>query len=399
MKTLIAIKKAAIITIIALCFSNIIAASTPKTDVSEMDSVQVSLLTCSPHNEVYSLYGHTAIRYQDLRQGVDVVINYGLFSFKKSFFILRFIFGLTDYEMGIVPFDVFYDEYRSQGCSVTQQVLAISGKAKQEIANALEQNYLPENRTYRYNYFYDNCTTRARDILISQTERTDGKVTYIRKGNGPSFREMIHQYNKDYPWARFGNDILLGYQADLPTTVSEQQFLPANLMQDFATAKLNGHKLIKETSVVVPAGSMEYGERFPLTPTVCGIILAALTLLVTIIEIRTCKLYWGVDAFFMLTSGICGIILFAMIFSQHPTVRINFQIFLLNPLPLFFIYNVISHTRKHLKTRWFSIQAVLILLFFIGGIFQQYAEGMYFVALSLLLRCISHWKADYKRVK
>ena len=130
------------------------------------DSIQISLLTCGPGEEVYSLYGHTAIRFHDLKNNQDLVINYGMFSFSQRFFIIRFVFGLTDYEMGIMPFDAFMEEYESEGRWVKEQVINIPLQDKMKIAMAIENNYLPENKTYRYNYFYDNCTTRARDILI-----------------------------------------------------------------------------------------------------------------------------------------------------------------------------------------------------------------------------------------
>lgn len=96
-------------------------------------------MTCAPGQEVYSLYGHTAIRYNDKKKGIDIAINYGMFSFKAPFFILRFIFGLTDYEMGIIPFDAFCEEYRYENRSVTQQVLNLTAKEKKEIIKAIEK--------------------------------------------------------------------------------------------------------------------------------------------------------------------------------------------------------------------------------------------------------------------
>ena len=153
--------------------------------------IHLGLLTCQPSQEVYSLYGHTAIHYINREQGIDVAVNYGMFSFNKPHFILRFVFGLTDYEMGVQPFDDFCAAYAYEQRGITEQVLNIPAEVKLEIAEALERNYLPQNREYRYNYFYDNCTTRARDMIVGSLKPL---IQYERKDGGPSFRKMIHAW-------------------------------------------------------------------------------------------------------------------------------------------------------------------------------------------------------------
>ena len=112
-----------------------------------MDSVEISLLTCQPHDEVYSLYGHTAIRYHDLRQGgTDLAFNYGVFDFKKPHFVARFVFGLTDYELGAYPYHYFQQEYRRFGSMVTEQVLNLTPEEKLLLHDALAALALPKNR-------------------------------------------------------------------------------------------------------------------------------------------------------------------------------------------------------------------------------------------------------------
>ena len=120
------------------------------------DSLVVSLLTCSPHDEIYSLYGHTAIRVNNMYTGQDWVFNYGVFSFSKPFFALRFAVGLTDYELGVIPFEIFKREYKRFGSQVTEQVINLSMEEKLQLMMALDDNYRPANRVYRYNFFYTN---------------------------------------------------------------------------------------------------------------------------------------------------------------------------------------------------------------------------------------------------
>ena len=332
--------------------------------ISKMDSVEISLLTCSPHEEIYSLYGHTAIRIQDQRNGEDLAVNYGLFSFEKPHFVLRFVFGLTDYEMGIEPFETFCRQYRYYGSSVTQQVLNLTNEEKWSIVKAVNINYMPENSVYRYNYFYDNCTTRAVDMLT--THLSDAHVVFEGEHQQyPSFREMVHGCLPHHSWYRFGNDMLLGVKADCKTTKRGWQFLPANAMDDFRHAKIIGQDgsnrpLISREEIVVTEGMQVTGKDFPLTPKDVFLILLAITVLVTLLEAYTHKVLWVYDALLMLLCGLAGIVLFLMLFSQHPTVRLNLQILLLNPLPLFFIWKMIRRARKRKADRQYAGWIILI---------------------------------------
>ncbi|WP_315536116.1 DUF4105 domain-containing protein [Prevotella koreensis] len=348
------------------------------------DSLEISLLTCSPRQKVYSLYGHTAIRLRDVRTGLDVAVNYGVFSFDKPLFIPRFVLGITDYEIGVIPFKYFIAEYREAGSSITQQVLNLTSDEKMLIFDAIETNMLPENKYYRYNFFYDNCTTRARDIL---TRNINGGVTYMPHEGG-TYRDIIHQKNEQHPWARFGNDLLLGIGADMVTTQEQRQFLPENLMRDFdkATRNDNHTPLTDTTMVILEGGTQIIESEFPFTPTQCALFLLITTIIITTIEIIKKKNLRYFDAFLMLFTSIIGTLLFLMIFSQHPTVRVNLQILLLNPLPLFFIRRMLKRQKNNTKDWQYIIWTMMICLFFVGGFFQSYAEGMYILALSLLIR-------------
>lgn len=356
------------------------------------DSVEVSLLTCSPHDEIYSLYGHTALRYRDLRTREDWAFNYGVFNFKKPFFVLRFTFGITDYELGVIPFSIFQQEYRKYGSQVTEQVLNMTSEEKQRVYDALKANYLPENRTYRYNFFYDNCTTRARDMV----ERCiNGNIQYAGSDTTVTYREMIHEKTSSHPWAAFGNDLCLGVKADMRTTPREQQFLPENLMRYFEHAIIetaDGQRaLVKESRTVVEPGVQIVQEGFPFSPKSCAYILLAISIIVIYTEYKRGKIYKSWDVFLMTCSGITGTVVFALFFSEHPTTSTNLQILLLNPIALFFIPSVIRN-----KNTFWKLSVVLIVLFFIGALFQDYAKGMEIVALCLLLRCGIHLSRAYR---
>ena len=355
------------------------------------DSVEVSLLTCQPHDEVYSLYGHTALRWHDLRLGgLDLAFNYGVFDFKKPHFVARFVFGLTDYELGAYPYKYFVEEYRRFGSMVTEQVLNFTDEEKSAIHEALAINLRPENKIYRYNFFYSNCTTKARDI-IEQCIKGNLKYTE-RKDYTPTYREMIHSMTERNPWSRFGNDLLLGIKADQKTDLRQQEFLPYNLLYDFDHAQIYAdgtyRPLVKERRIAVPAGVQIVQEGFPLSPLICAIILLVISLLLFLLEWRQKKVYVLWDIVLMLLTSTLGIVLTLMLFSQHPTVSLNLQIILLNPLPLFFLWPVI----RGRQTRYWKITAILAVLFLIGSIFQSYAEGIHVLALCLLMQCYANIK-------
>lgn len=355
------------------------------------DSVEVSLLTCSPHEEVYSLYGHSAIRWHDLHQegplaGEDLAFNWGIFNFDKPYFVARFVFGLTDYELGTISFRTFCAYYEHWGSSVTEQVLNLTNEEKLQVRDALANNLRPENRIYRYNFFYDNCSTRPRDIV---EKCINGKIEYApREDYSPSYREMVSFCTRNHPWATFGNDMLLGIKADLKTDMKQQEFLPENLLYDFDRAQIyangNYRQLVSERRMAVMPGVQVIERDFPLTPMQCACILLVITVGISLFDWKRKKRSAWYDVVLLLMQGLAGCVLFVMLFSQHPTTSTNLQILLLNPLALGFIPAVIRKKNRI----WPKIQIAMIVLFLIGSVFQHYADGMLIVALCLLLRVI-----------
>jgi len=372
-------------------------------DEDTHDSLRVSLITCGPGDEVWSLYGHTAIRVEDAAHGHDLMVNYGIFSFHQPHFVRRFVFGKTDYEMGIAPTAYFIGEYLQEGRWIKQQELALTAEEKERLHRALEENYLPENRTYRYNFFYDNCTTRARDMI---EKCADGKIKYPDKSDIGTMtcRKGTHEWNENHRWARFGNDLLLGIGADKSVSAREMQFLPVTLSDDFNDAVIScdsavGRKLVKETLWLVSpeeAKAVKASSEAPagigrkifrtVTPVHCFLLLLAITLFIEIIE-HFRKIYlWGFDLLLLLATGLAGWVLTAMIFSSHPTVSLNLQILVLNPLSLIFAVPVVLRIRKRLCHPWQYVLSACVILFFIGAVFQDYAEGIWILALILLVR-------------
>lgn len=361
------------------------------------DSVEVSLLTCEPHDEVYSLYGHTAIRVRMPRRDnvptADFAVNFGLFNSKADNFVIRFIFGLTDYMMGCVPYSDFLREYDYYGSAVYEQHLNLSGKEKQRFIEALSVSSQPENIVYRYNFFYNNCTTKARDLILSIV---DGEMLWKQSDTDKkvmSFRDMIHDKVSDHPWTEVGNDLLLGFLADRNTTREEREFLPEILMEDFANAKVKSADgsvklMVDSTSCVLNSHeSVVHTGSFPLTPIQCawlfmGVIMALRALLVY--KFGTGSIVGWFDYAVSCLYATTGLVLFAMLFSQHPTVNANLQILVFNPM----LY-VLAYPRLKWK-HGYVVVALLVVLFFAGNLVQHYAAGMNVMAYTLFLIALGH---------
>lgn len=378
-----------LLTFILLDISKIAIGNTTNYAETPADSIRVSLLTCSPHDEIYSLYGHTAIRYEDKASKTDIVVNYGMFSFKKPFFVARFVLGLTDYEMGIQDFNDFCYEYQYFGSQVTQQEINLTPEEKGQLLKALQDNYA-NARVYRYNYFYNNCTTKARDIILKSI---NGKIEYKNAiDKSVSFRDLIHGCNANYSWASFGNDLLLGFKADMQTTREEQQFLPDNLMRDFGQAKIvsadgSARPLVKNTEIIVKGNDYAIAGKTKVTPQFVFITLLLLFAAIVVAEFKTKKRFLWVDISLLLASGLAGLILFVMLFSEHPTTSTNLQIFILCPLNLYWAIYIIKNKRNERKLRkaW-TFLSIMLCIGLSGRLIQVYAEGMPLLALSLLLK-------------
>lgn len=349
---------------------------------SWLDSVEVSLLTCGPAPEIYSLYGHTALRIQDPVHQADWAVNWGVFNMRERFFALWFAFGLTDYRVAVYPMQEMLAEYAAERRWIKEQYVRLSREEKKKLLSLLDENLKPENVYYRYNYFYDNCTTRPRDMIVNCLVHNDYPVTVPTQ---TTYREEIHKWNEHHRWARFGNDLLLGVKSDVPLTSREAEFLPDNLRKSFDKwDRVYGtHYLL--------APQAEVSDDEGLTPLVCAIIVAVLIVALTMVgHFRKWPLLW-LDSTLMVLVGLPGIILFAMLFSQHPTVNCNFQLLLLNPLALWGAF-LLWQKKWRRKVAWVWLACILICI--LGSIWQRYAEGIIVLAFALLVRCIDRLRHD-----
>ena len=368
------------------------------TNASSMDRVRISLLTCAPGSEIYALFGHSAIRYENPDQQEDWVFNYGMFSFKDPNFVMRFVKGETDYQLGVIPFAYFEAEYAMRGSSVYQQVLNLTNDEKELLVNLLKENYLPANRVYRYNYFYDNCTTRARDKI---EESIQGKVIYPKNEKEVSFRDILHEFMVDSHWSEFGIDLCLGSEADQPIDERKQMFAPFYMLGAARGAMIHRGDtvvpLVLEEVKIVDA-VLEDEPAFPLSPIFCSLLLLLVTMVVVAWSIRKGRscLAWNALLFFLQGIGGC-IIAFLFFFSLHPTVGSNWLLMLFNPLPLLYLPVLIYRGIKGKKDpyHWYNLACLTSFMILMPFLPQEFNPTVLPLALSLILVSVGHLYTYY----
>lgn len=367
-------------------------------------SIKVSVLTCSPGQEVYSLYGHTAIRVQDMDRGTDHVFNYGVFDFNTEHFVWKFVLGETDYICMATPWEYFVTEYESRGSSVVAQVLNLTDSEALRVRDYLYENIRKENCVYRYNFLTNNCTTRVMDCVEACVE---GSLVYSWKEEQRTYRQILHEYTSSFPWTQEGNDILLG--ADVDTVLSHRAtcFIPEYYMDALGGAVVRNEfqdtrKLIAETQTIVSANptAVKKSEDFPLTPIEFGWLAFAVSIIIMAVEFMTRRMFWPLDVVLMLTHGLAGcLIMFVFLFSSHPALDSNWLVGVLNPLPLLALPFIIKAAWSDRRTIWHHFMAVWLAVFmlFMPWIPQDMCVMTIPVLLTLFSRQVSYI-LHYKRV-
>ena len=197
------------------------------------DSISISILTCTPGAELYSKFGHTALRVKNHTQGEDIVFNYGCFDYSEHNFVFKFLLGQTDYMLNAEPYNYLVARYGYMGTGVKEQILNLTQSEARYLFLLLRENIRPENQEYRYIWLYDNCTERARDMV---EKAVDGNVVYERPVVHSTIRQMLHQCLQEDPWTCFGIDMILGSEIDGQVDKRIQMFLPDFFRQEASEA-------------------------------------------------------------------------------------------------------------------------------------------------------------------
>ena len=214
------------------------------------ENARISLITCTPGDELYARYGHTAIRVLDETNGMDITFNYGIFDFNTDHFYWKFVKGETWYELGAAPTWWFAQEYEQDHRPVYEQVLNLNEEQRETLWQALETNYQPQNRKYLYNFVFDNCATRP--YVLLKRVLGDTIVSDYSGYTGISYRTFIRHYTGALSWENAGINLLFGPRADQPMGNEQRLFLPEELMLYLEHARLSDGTAVVSESAIGP---------------------------------------------------------------------------------------------------------------------------------------------------
>ena len=300
------------------------------------DSVSVSLVTFYPGSEPHNIFGHSEIR---VKQGpVDLYFNYGVFDFKSPGFLWRFMLGETDYMCQPVP--RAYATLGMEERRMVEQELNLPQDRAIMVRDFLWNNAQPENRTYRYKFLSDNCSTRPRDIIEMATG--DGLRYPAMEDSAVTYRDILAHYCRNYAWERFGINLVLGWDVDTTLDQRATMFIPMLLMDAVAGATVKTDStvlpLVKTTTVPIDKstdGNVRPPTPWYISPMAVALLVLTLTLLVTGRDWHRRSLSHWYDTLLFIAGGLAGCILFFLIcFSTHEATSPNINIVWLNPLLL-----------------------------------------------------------------
>ncbi len=374
------------------------------------DSLRISLLTCSPGPDAYERFGHTGLRIQDQRNPqLDVTFHYGVFSFTTPHFKYRFVKGETDYQLGAQYTRDFIEGYRQRGLGMTEQWLRLDSAQAQDMVRRLLINYLPENRTYRYSYFFDNCATRPYHLINASTGNQLRYDTAWVKDI--TLRQMVQEKTHRNNWLDFGIALAVAARSDQRASFEEQMFLPEYLSMAVGNAKVEKSTpsnrwhvpFVTESDTLLtmrPDIKAKIEAPDPIAPaTVFGIVLL-IALILSAWEWRKRKeaeqkrlpfkepLPVNIfDTLLLLATGLTGcVVWFLNFFSLHPAVDSNLNCFWL--LPTHVIMSVLIWFKRFNKACriYFGITFALIIAYVLfDWIIGQYCPPAFLLLLATLL--------------
>lgn len=296
----------------------------------------VSILVCDPGRDIYELEGHAALRIRNAE--TDYAVNWGLFDFEAPNFVYRFVKGETDYMAGAIPTPMFVDYYRAQGRKVTELVLDLTPEECARVVDAVNINLQPQNRTYRYNYVKDNCSTRPLAIIEKALADTLAlaPAPATLTGQPATFRNTMRRHHANYPWYQFGIDLALGSGIDYPLNPREAAFAPTALLPMLEGATAGNRRLVSDINIMTPGESVIAPPTpWYLTPLCVFCVLFALCTLITLADLSRRKVTRWFDAVLFSAFGITGCILAFLVFvSSHEATSPNWLLLWLNPLCL-----------------------------------------------------------------
>jgi len=355
------------------------------------DNAIVSVLTVGPGNSLNDAFGHSAFRIRDNSIGIDVTYGYGEYDFDAPNFYLKFARGKLNYLISRHNFSDFYNHYAYYNRTLKEQILNFNQIEKQALFEYLENNYKPENRRYLYDFFYDNCATRIRDV---SQKVTNNKIEFKAPEDltEKTFRDLIYEHVDKNTWGSFGIDLALGSIIDQNASPNEYMFLPKYIYTFFGNTDYNDTtSLVKTSKTLIQKKSKASTSNFLFSPL---FILSLLSLLIIYITYKNYKSKTRnkiLDTVIFVLTSLVGIVIFLLWFAtDHSATANNYNLLWAFPLNLILVKQALNTKMKswvkgYLK--FLIIMLTLMTLHWLIGV-QVFAIGLIPILIALLIRYV-----------
>jgi len=374
------------------CFSLVLGKTPSKTLLSEHS--EISVLTIGPGEYLYDKFGHSAFRVKDSIYGVDLVFNYGSYDFNTPNFYIKFARGKLLYALEKTAYHHFYKSYVYQNRYIKEQQLNLSDEEKNKLFEYLNNNALAENKNYKYDFFYDNCATRIRDVLANVLKENIHYPENLIKEK-ETFRSLIQKNVAPNTWGSLGMDIAIGAVTDVKATDWEYQFLPEYVFQTIEKSFINkgGVKepFVKRTSFLFKNTPKSSNQKFLFSPLFVFGVLGSIILFVTYKNYKNNKRSRFLDSFLFLFTGSIGVLLFLLwTATDHSTTANNYNMLWAFPLSLFAIYPISKKQPKNWVRKYVVFLIILLALLMLHAVtgVQQFAISSIPLLVVLLIRYI-----------
>jgi hypothetical protein len=350
---------------------------------------QVSVITCDPGEELYSIYGHNAIRLK-FNNGRDLVFNYGTFDFDTPNFAIKFMRGKLPYRLSVSDYNSFLAEYNYFKRGVKEQVLLLDSIQTEAVIAYLSDNLKPENIEYKYDFFFDNCATRINDVISAALKNQ--VVWNIDHRSHKTFRTIIKEYQHIMPWTDFGIDLIIGARADQITTLSQETFIPDYLYHHLSKARIDQNPIVKEESPLLDFGQkrIQQGTRWINAVSICFLLL----LLAEIVLFTNAKKYEGsvwlkrydLSCYIILTLA-GSLMAFMWWGTDHIATKDNWNLLWAMPVWVFWAF---TWEHRHVKTINYIVTGILLISAIhaiTGKILPQYFHpAVAWISIAMMLK-------------
>ncbi len=354
------------------------------------DDAEASVLTFGPGTSLNDAFGHNAFRIKDKAKGIDIVYGYGQYDFDAPNFYLKFARGKLNYLISRHFYSDIFNYYSRENRTINEQVLNLSTEQKQKLFHYLEDNYKPENRKYLYDFFYDNCATKIRDVLSTVTNNA---ITFKKPESfePKTFRALIYEHVDKNSWGSFGIDVALGSVVDRQASANEFMFLPKYIHAFFEVSKINGNEDLVKSSKVLYERKTDNSSGFIFSPLVILGLLAIVILFITYKDFKGQKRTKWLDITLFSLTGTIGVLLLLLWFgTDHTATWQNYNLLWACPLNIIVIGQLLKAKIKNWVKSYLKFLVIMLCLMTMHWLIgvQVFAIALIPLLIALAVRYI-----------